>query len=51
MELPSGRLCFDVIATLALLYAANVFDPAGYSIEFVYKSWQQAKKSEASGLT
>jgi catechol 2,3-dioxygenase-like lactoylglutathione lyase family enzyme len=23
-------------------YAANVFDPDGYSIEFVYKSWQHA---------
>jgi catechol 2,3-dioxygenase-like lactoylglutathione lyase family enzyme len=22
-------------------YAANVFDPDGYSLEFVYKSWQQ----------
>ena len=21
-------------------YAANVFDPDGYSLEFVYKSWQ-----------
>jgi len=23
-------------------YAANVFDPDGYSLEFVYKAWQQA---------
>ena len=26
-------------------YAANVLDPDGYSIEFVYKSWQHPKKS------
>ncbi|HEY9127641.1 MAG TPA: VOC family protein, partial [Acidobacteriaceae bacterium] len=23
-------------------YAANVFDPDGYSLEFVYKSWQHS---------
>lgn len=25
-------------------YAANVFDPDGYSIEFVYKNWQHSPK-------
>jgi hypothetical protein len=24
----------------ARYYAANVLDPAGYSLEFVYKNWQ-----------
>jgi catechol 2,3-dioxygenase-like lactoylglutathione lyase family enzyme len=27
-------------------YAANVFDPDGYSIEFVYKSWQHPQKEQ-----
>ena len=38
---PSARLYYD-----PRYYAANVFDPDGYSIEFVYKSWQQSQKSE-----
>jgi catechol 2,3-dioxygenase-like lactoylglutathione lyase family enzyme len=32
---PSTRLYYD-----PRYYAANVLDPDGYSIEFVYKSWQ-----------
>jgi catechol 2,3-dioxygenase-like lactoylglutathione lyase family enzyme len=32
---PGARLYYD-----PRYYAANVFDPDGYSIEFVYKSWQ-----------
>jgi catechol 2,3-dioxygenase-like lactoylglutathione lyase family enzyme len=32
---PSARVYYD-----PRYYAANVFDPDGYSIEFVYKSWQ-----------
>jgi len=32
---PSARLYYD-----PRYYAANVLDPDGYSIEFVYKSWQ-----------
>jgi catechol 2,3-dioxygenase-like lactoylglutathione lyase family enzyme len=32
---PSVRLYYD-----PRYYAANVFDPDGYSLEFVYKSWQ-----------
>jgi len=32
---PSARLHYD-----PRYYAANVFDPDGYSLEFVYKSWQ-----------
>jgi catechol 2,3-dioxygenase-like lactoylglutathione lyase family enzyme len=32
---PSIRLYYD-----ARYYAANVFDPDGHSLEFVYKSWQ-----------
>ena len=35
---PSARLYYD-----PRYYAANVFDPDGYSIEFVYKSWQHSK--------
>jgi catechol 2,3-dioxygenase-like lactoylglutathione lyase family enzyme len=27
-------------------YAANVFDPDGYSLEFVYKSWQHAQDTQ-----
>ncbi len=34
---PSIRLYYD-----PRYYAANVLDPDGYSIEFVYKSWQHA---------
>ena len=32
---PSGRLYYD-----PRYYAANVFDPDGYSLEAVYKRWQ-----------
>lgn len=32
---PSARLHYD-----PRYYAANVFDPDGYSLEFVFKSWQ-----------
>ena len=32
---PSARIYYD-----PRYYAANVFDPDGYSLEFVYKSWQ-----------
>lgn len=35
---PSTRLYYD-----PRYYAANVLDPDGYSIEFVYKSWQHSK--------
>ncbi|EJE52448.1 lactoylglutathione lyase-like lyase [Acidovorax sp. CF316] len=35
---PGARLHYD-----PRYYAANVFDPDGYSLEFVYKSWQQAQ--------
>jgi len=35
--LPSARLYYD-----PRYYAANVFDPDGYSLEFVHKSWQHA---------
>jgi catechol 2,3-dioxygenase-like lactoylglutathione lyase family enzyme len=37
---PSPRLYYD-----PRYYAANVLDPDGYSIEFVYKSWQHSNKS------
>jgi catechol 2,3-dioxygenase-like lactoylglutathione lyase family enzyme len=40
---PSTRLYYD-----PRYYAANVLDPDGYSIEFVYKSWQHSKKSETA---
>jgi catechol 2,3-dioxygenase-like lactoylglutathione lyase family enzyme len=33
--LPGARLHYD-----PRYYAANVLDPDGYSLEFVYKSWQ-----------
>lgn len=33
---PAARLYYD-----PRYYAANVLDPDGYSLEFVYKSWQQ----------
>jgi predicted lactoylglutathione lyase len=32
---PGARLYYD-----SRYYAANVFDPDGYSLEAVYKSWQ-----------
>jgi catechol 2,3-dioxygenase-like lactoylglutathione lyase family enzyme len=35
---PEARLYYD-----PRYYAANVFDPDGYSLEVVYKSWQHAK--------
>jgi catechol 2,3-dioxygenase-like lactoylglutathione lyase family enzyme len=35
---PGARLHYD-----PRYYAANVLDPDGYSLEFVYKSWQQRK--------
>ncbi|KAA0987964.1 VOC family protein [Pseudomonas sp. ANT_J12] len=34
---PSARLYYD-----PRYYAANVFDPDGYSLEFDYKSWQHS---------
>lgn len=34
---PGIRLYYD-----PRYYAANVFDPDGYSLEFVYKNWQHA---------
>jgi catechol 2,3-dioxygenase-like lactoylglutathione lyase family enzyme len=34
---PGARLYYD-----PRYYAANIFDPDGYSIEVVYKSWQHA---------
>lgn len=36
---PSARLYYD-----PRYYAASFFDPDGYSIEIVYKSWQHAQK-------
>ena len=33
---PAARLYYD-----PRYFAANVLDPDGYSLEFVYKSWQQ----------
>ena len=35
---PSARLYYD-----PRYYAANIFDPDGYSIEVVYKSWQHPR--------
>lgn len=35
---PAPRLHYD-----PRYYAANVFDPDGYSLEFVFKSWQHAQ--------
>src|SRR5450830_1636760 len=35
-DAPAARAYFD-----PRYYAANVLDPDGYSLEFVYKSWQQ----------
>ncbi|WPB57159.1 VOC family protein [Xylophilus sp. GOD-11R] len=37
---PSARLYYD-----PRYYAGNVLDPDGYSLEFVYKSWQHGAKS------
>lgn len=34
---PGARLYYD-----PRYYAGNVFDPDGYSLEFVFKSWQHA---------
>lgn len=36
---PGARLHYD-----PRYYAANVLDPDGYSLEFVYKSWQHEPK-------
>jgi hypothetical protein len=36
---PGARLHYD-----PRYYAANVLDPDGYSLEFVYKSWQRAEQ-------
>jgi len=36
---PGARLHYD-----PRYYAANVFDPDGYSLEFVHKSWQQGTR-------
>jgi predicted lactoylglutathione lyase len=35
---PGARLYYD-----PNYYAANVLDPDGYSLEFVYKNWQHAQ--------
>ncbi|MNP55922.1 hypothetical protein D3C76_1506070 [compost metagenome] len=35
---PGARLHYDPD-----YYAANVLDPDGYSLEFVYKKWQHAQ--------
>jgi catechol 2,3-dioxygenase-like lactoylglutathione lyase family enzyme len=39
---PSYRLYYD-----PRYYAGNVFDPDGYSLEFVFKSWQHPSPSRA----
>lgn len=39
---PAARLYYD-----PRYYAANVFDPDGYSLEFVYKSWQHAQETRS----
>ena len=39
---PAVRVYYD-----PRYYAANVLDPDGYSLEFVYKSWQHARHSGA----
>ncbi len=38
---PSARLYYD-----PRYYAANVLDPDGYSLEFVFKSWQHALQAQ-----
>jgi len=30
----------QVLGSITTYYAGNVFDPDGYSLEFVFKSWQ-----------
>lgn len=37
---PGARLHYD-----PRYYAANVLDPDGYSLEFVYKTWQQGQQT------
>lgn len=37
---PGARLHYD-----SRYYAANVLDPDGYSLEFVYKSWQHEARA------
>lgn len=39
---PAARLYYD-----PRYYAANVFDPDGYSLEFVYKSWQHVQEAQS----
>jgi len=39
---PGARLHYD-----PRYYAANVFDPDGYSLEAVYKSWQHSPSAES----
>jgi hypothetical protein len=36
---PGARLYYD-----PRYYAGNVLDPDGYSVEFVYKSWQHPQR-------
>ena len=36
---PAARLYYD-----PRYYAGNVLDPDGYSLEFVYKSWQHPQR-------
>jgi hypothetical protein len=33
----------DTARSVAFYSAANVFDPDGYSVEFVHKPWQQTQ--------
>ncbi|MHA6768947.1 VOC family protein [Sphingobium ummariense] len=40
MGAPGARLHYD-----PRYYAANVLDPDGYSLEFVFKSWQHAPEA------
>lgn len=40
---PGIRLHYD-----PRYYAASVFDPDGYSLEFVYKNWQHPESAEQS---
>jgi catechol 2,3-dioxygenase-like lactoylglutathione lyase family enzyme len=32
----------DIQRSIRFYYAANVFDPDGYSLGFVYKNWQHS---------
>lgn len=41
---PAPRLHYD-----PCYYAANVLDPDGYSLEFVYKSWQHGQDAATEG--